>query len=410
MDSPEQRQPTSPAFVVPGGDESAPMPTCDEVERIAAVTEPIVRNLQITQCYHELSHALAERLGAEANWCTFATWASKQAGQTIRQEDLHRLFMDHFEHVPNAAEAVDRAAALLQQMRTRRAAVDLHAPILQELTPQAAFDRTSDAAARGNKKVFEEIGWECARFLALCSGDTTFDASNIALFCSTLKAGEPPDGQRYLRQAFTHYYQARFEHDAKAKAELMLLANLEIGFHEQTRLQPEIADALDAPVVDPLELKRRLLQAVLPQPGLFLRLRWFLEWLLGRTTPLDQVSRQLTELAREAVHSAITESLMTLTLSEGERLRLGRDVRAEYPPTLAQIAHPELQTLLAQLDPTPNSTRGSGAEDWADLADRMHFIAELFRSYQGQPRLFRAPFTAEQVRLLKAGKRPSGPL
>jgi hypothetical protein len=31
----------------------------------------------------------------------------------------------------------------------------------------------------------------------------------------------------------------------------MLLANLEIGLHEQTRLQPEIAAALDAPLLDP---------------------------------------------------------------------------------------------------------------------------------------------------------------
>jgi hypothetical protein len=32
--------------------------------------------------------AMTKRLGPCANWCTFATWASRQAGQTIRGEDL----------------------------------------------------------------------------------------------------------------------------------------------------------------------------------------------------------------------------------------------------------------------------------------------------------------------------------
>ena len=69
-------------------------------------------------------------------------------------------------------------------------------------------------------------------------------------FLDGLRPGDPPDGQRYLRQAFTRYERARAEHDPKARAELAVLANLEIGFHEQTRLQPEIREALDAGVRD----------------------------------------------------------------------------------------------------------------------------------------------------------------
>ena len=66
-------------------------PTVAEVERIAALPDPVIRNLQITQCYQALSVAMAQRTGLRANWCTFATWASKQAGQTIRKEDLSRM-------------------------------------------------------------------------------------------------------------------------------------------------------------------------------------------------------------------------------------------------------------------------------------------------------------------------------
>ena len=69
------------------------LPTLDQIERIARPGDPILRNLQITQCYYEISRAVAGFTGFCANWCTFAAWASKQAGQTIRQEDLLRAFI-----------------------------------------------------------------------------------------------------------------------------------------------------------------------------------------------------------------------------------------------------------------------------------------------------------------------------
>lgn len=42
------------------------------------------------------------------------------------------------------------------------------------------------------------------------------------------------------------------------RAQLMLLANLEIGFHEQTRLQPEIQQAMEAAPDTADDLKSRL--------------------------------------------------------------------------------------------------------------------------------------------------------
>jgi len=38
-----------------------PPPTPGEVRAIAALADPVIRNLRITQCYHELACALAER-------------------------------------------------------------------------------------------------------------------------------------------------------------------------------------------------------------------------------------------------------------------------------------------------------------------------------------------------------------
>jgi hypothetical protein len=63
-----------------------------------------------------------------------------------------------------------------------------------------------------------------------------------------------------------------------------------------------------------------------------------------------------------------------------------------------------------QIDPTPDSTRDSGASDWANFPERLHFIADLFRCYQESPDVFEPPFTAEQVAVLKAGRMPEGAL
>ena len=100
--------------------------------------------------------------------------------------------------------------------------------------------------ARGNLKVFEEIGLEFARYLHECPPDAPADSPAVQRFLDGLRPGDPPEGQGYLRQAFARYERRRLERDPKERAELAVLANLEIGFHEQTRLQPEIREALDA--------------------------------------------------------------------------------------------------------------------------------------------------------------------
>jgi hypothetical protein len=101
---------------------------------------------------------------------------------------------------------------------------------------------------------------------------------------------------------------------------------------------------------------------------------------------------------------------LTITLPHGVRLRLGDDVPAEFPPSLKQITLPDLCTMLARIDPTPDSTRGTGAVDWSNLPDRLHFIIDMFRCYQESPDLFESPFTPEQVTALKAGRLPEGRL
>src|SRR4029453_3385025 len=95
------------------------VPTVDEIERIARLGDPIIRNLQITQCYHEISQSVAVLSGYSANWCTFATWASKQAGQTIRQEDLIRAFEERFFLSPEISATLEEFNTKLTQLGAR---------------------------------------------------------------------------------------------------------------------------------------------------------------------------------------------------------------------------------------------------------------------------------------------------
>jgi hypothetical protein len=381
-------------------------PSVDDIDRIAQLPDPIARNLQITQCYYEISRALRLLTGAHANWCTFATWASKQAGQTIRGEDLVRHFQDHFRGSPEIAAAVGGLAEVVSRFGFRWQAPALVERILPLLNPTAAFARASDAVARGNRKVFEEIGREFARYLAAFADDVSFDADKTSSFCAGLRPGDPPEGQRLLRDAFAAYCEARFHADADARSELTFFANLLAGFHEQTRLQPEIAEALDA-AIDSDQVKRSILQLLLPSP--WLRLRHSVGRLLGRKLPLDEAIDRLLFEARRQIRQVITRHLMTLHLS-GEILHLGRDLQGSFPQPLGQIANGKLKELLARIDPTPDAVAESGARDWANFDDRMHFLTDFFRCYHGQSALFDAPFTDEQVAELRAGRRPAGHL
>jgi hypothetical protein len=309
--------------------------TVEEVERIAALDDPVVRNLQITECYSRLAAATAERTSACANWCTYATWASRQAGRTIRGEDLlYRLQAE-----------LRREAELLHPIRSFWRAL-LRRGLLRQTTwfgrlhtPFDAFELASDAVARGNLKVFAEIGLVFARWLE-----------------DGVAPAEPP----LLRQAFGRY----------ARAEQMVLANLEIGLHEQTRLDPEIRAAMDAALAP----KRRLLA-----------------W------PLQ---RKLTQLSRKV----ITESLMVLTLP-GAVLWLGRNLEAP-----GEVSDPELRELMARYEPVPPAVDDCGAQDWSVLEQRMHYIVHLFRAYHLEGTLASPPFTPAQVERIRAGVLPDGEL
>ena len=234
----------------------------DDVRRIAAIANPVIRNLEITHCYSRLAAAFAERSGEGANWCTYATWASRQAGRTIRGEDL----LEHFGRrlgegrwllhpITTLWRRLLRRGLFQPETRIGRLTAELH-------TPFDAFELASDARRAREP---EGVRGDRARVRAL-SRTTARGPTRLRVqrFLDGLRPGDPPEGQRYLRQAFARYERRRLERDPKARAELAVLANLEIGFHEQTRLQPEIREALDAAYATQEDLGRRALEALFP--------------------------------------------------------------------------------------------------------------------------------------------------
>ena len=383
-------------------------PSAAEVDAIACHPDPEARNLRITQAYYELSTAVASLGGLAANWCTFATWASKQAGHTIRREDLERAIEDELGRSEAFTQAVARIRAALRALRRRAEDGAIAATLREACLPARAIDETSGAVARGNRKVFEEIGREFARFLPLVHGGTC-EPATLERFCADLRPGPPPDGQDLLRDAFRGYALALTTDAGKARAELVLLANLRIGLHEQTRLQPEIAEALNAPVPEPAEIKERFFARFRLERGGRLELRVRLERSLDLRRPLDEAVARLVEHLRRIVRMVITDALMTLALPGGT-LRLGADLAGSYPAHLESPANAELAALLRSIDPGGDGPRGSGAEDWASLADRMHYIGELFRLRQEDAGLLGAPFTPEQTAAIKEGHPPAGRL
>lgn len=383
---------------------AAPVPTEQNVANIAAIQERVIRNLEITACYAELATAMRARLGAAADWCTFATWASRQAGSTIRGEDLQERFARRLgrharllEPFQSMSRALLRKGLFNPETRLGRAVAAIH-------TPFDAFERASDAVAAGNLKVFEEIGREFARFLEQVPADATPESPAFMAFAAQLRPGGAPDGQQLLREAFGHYQQPRLETDPVARAAWTLLANLKIGLHEQTRLQPEIARAVDAPLTTVRDLGARVLHAVIPGSR---RLPQLLRtpayavvgWLAMR------VRQTATAITREVV----TEAMMVLALPTGV-LALGHNLEAPLPSIFRGSPHPVLAVFIKEYDPCPPGVSECGADDWCNLRQRMHYILHLFRAFAEEPRLFAAPFTPEQTASFRAGRVPAGEL
>lgn len=339
------------------------------IQSILDLNDPELRNLKITQCYHDLSRDIASLIRQDnANWCTFATWASKTAGRFVRNNTLSKSLLD-----------------ALNQSR-RYAFVFAGLDTLALLDPvHAVIKAISRDITIGNLKVFAELGPIFERMVSAFRGGTNLNNLLNSLQQGTTAAG----GQDALRSAITHFHEAMQEPDPTRKAEKILLANAQIGEHEQIRLQPHIKGALDAPIAQTL---RSLALA---------------------NKDIEPLLAPLVDPIAQSWREIVTSFLMQLTLPDGP-LQLGAGLQPPpgqsslFPPALQQINDNDLRTLLVRYGAL--NAVNSGTADWADLDQRMRFILTFFRSWQQHPRLFTQPFTDVQRREIDAGRMPTGDL
>ncbi|AMY08614.1 hypothetical protein LuPra_01818 [Luteitalea pratensis] len=383
----------------------ATLPSVETIDRIRAIDRAPLRNLHITQAYHALASAFAARTGGGTNWCVFATWASRQAGQTIRGEDLLETLRGRLRLPARWLHPIHSLWRVLLARGLYDADTRLGRVVRAIQGPLDPFEHASDAVARGNRKVFEEIGREFARFLAAGIGTTADSGGALEAFIGGLRDGDPPDGQRLLRRAFNRYAVAMREDAPAVRAQALYLANLEIGWHEQTRLQPEILEALDAPMFELRESGLRILEALSPGASRWPAVaRTPLAWLLG------SAAWPLARAARALVREVITSALMTLRLPGDRVAWLGHNLELPGAPSLSGPAGDELLAVLHRFGCNQPCALDCGAADWSGLAARLHYIAHLFRALHDDASLFDAPFTDVQLEAMSAGRLPDGTL
>lgn len=374
-----------------------------ETARIVALEEdPVLRNLLITQCYHDLSTGLAEVVGQEnANWCNFATWASKTAGDFIRKEEVPALFRkileDHHGYVSNAK-------TLTADLLGVHAGSTLDHGGLLDLAEYVVED-VSDQITIGNLKVFAELGPIFATLIGCYDGGSADEAKLAALYGSLKPGPSDEGGQDVLRKAIEAFVAAQAESDAHQKAELMLLTNGYTGLHEQIRLQPYIAGSLDAPVEDSFARIWDEKAHHGAEGGI----------LGGIKSLFDRAAHLVVKEAEKAWEIFATKALMTLAVP-GQVLHLGGALPPPvggplYPPELTTIDNEELAAALTKYGALDADGDDVAATDWADLDQRMKYIFALFRSRQQVPSLFDQPFTTEQhAAIVDDQKVPSGKL
>jgi hypothetical protein len=358
--------------------------------------QPELRNLAITQCYSDLSQSLRIFSGRpNTNWCTYATWASKTVGQFIRldrfTEHADAAFSDSTTHRDWWQESIERKFNGLPH-------ADEKPHTIRDLLKDILDDVSSNIAA-GNLKVFAELGPLFADMLETF-GDVGYPSrSEVDAFTARLEPGSTADGgQDLLRSAIEHFIEARPETDPRRKAQLILLANTETGLHEQIRLQPYIANSMDAAVVDAFDRFHSISLSIRPMKR------------VAHRALQPKTAKWLTH----AFETANTRLYATAHLPTG-KIHLGKPIptpagQNPYPDDLMEIELSELTSLLHRYNSLKPSSKEVPTHDWADLDERMHFIVQLFRSRQQDAVLYSEPFTAEQRAKIHAGVIPDGQL
>ena len=143
----------------------------DQAERIVALDDqPVLRNLLITQAYHDLSDAMTRLVGRDSIiWVTMASWSSKTVGRFIRNDEVPELFKRALQHSAVLQRGAERLSSELRGVHP-----SLGMDPLERLL--SLGDRVIGAVSAyltlGNKIVFAELGTIFAKFIRAFEGET----------------------------------------------------------------------------------------------------------------------------------------------------------------------------------------------------------------------------------------------
>jgi len=328
--------------------------TVAAVDRVVAVEDPVLRNLQITVAYGRMA-ADFSRLVDRSNlsWCGFGTWASEGVGGAIRHHQT------------------DQSLVLRLMRAVRRCGYP-------EIARKAAA-----AFAEGNLSVFDHIGRAFAGFHEAL---TSPQAGAVDRFVAGLPRAEAPSAgtsvdltvspEVGLADGFGAYVQAgdmatdTAEGRAR-RAQLVFYGNLSLAYLEQARLQAPIEAAFTSVLGGCLAGRRA---------------------------------------ARQVAARLVTETMLELQLGD-EELRPGRPLPdldgRRFPAELLDL-DPELFERFAAVLTPSDAHHARDADDWTSLRDRLRYTGAMMRSRQQAAGLFgRAPFSDEERELIDAGTVPT---
>ena len=372
----------------------ASFPSLQDIENTVALNgDPILRNLKITQGYCALSRAMSAMVGgANVSWCGFASWSSKTIGVSIREANMRQRGLVAITQSRFYQDTIQRIVNLLEAEGV------IGIGPFDNVIAQALEDGI-DSLKQGNAQVYGEIGTLYSRLISALGNDVDLDLTRLAPAIAYLD-GKPSErgGQALLRQAAENYYRARFETNPGLKAQLVLLANARVGKHEQMRLQGCLEEFLGA------ALEQRIVEHAQQQ----------CREIASLEIAVTPIARAAGKLAKEEWTKLLTDFALHLDFRGNETLHLRSDVPSPrgqplYPAELRDLSNPDALAILEEFGADTPNALGTGATDWTNLGQRMHYILVLFRSRQLESILLSEAFSPAQQSDLAAGRMPTAP-
>ncbi|MFG2073015.1 hypothetical protein SAMN05421874_104107 [Nonomuraea maritima] len=349
-----------------------PALTADDVLRIAAYQGrgPALEAMVIAWSYHRVAADLATRLGTETNnWYCYAAWTSKAIGESLDLSPASPFIEDFGRRlrVPKRLRGLFRAALLT-----------LLGPSYQlglALANRAIFLETAGLAAN--------LWQDAPCRLLKVSPDLTPAPPR---FLSDLLSPADP---RYLRDAVELMREAARTSDPRARAELMLGANIALSAYEQARAQAALELVLYRPVRWLTRVSWRSLRSLVTRRP-FARLR------LYAAAHADQP--WLTRTLESLWSSLYTRHFFAVRTPLSD-IRVGRPLTApegvDMDQAWAPIRDERVRKLAEEFVTDDRQASTAGVSDWVSYRDRMRFIVSYFRVYQRVNALYSAPFAQD---------------